>query len=570
VLKADIVAGSAGRGRWSGSDDRSGRRVILSTRPGATHDADQLLSSPLLALFVGACVVYVFVSPFLYSNLQLVTLMPDDAAYYFQIGRNYADGWGLTFDGRNPTNGFQPLWQALIAVMQLSLPFRHQPEQFVRAVLVFEAMLLTAGLVVFARTLRFLDSSLLRRLGMMLFLTAVYLNIRTGMESSLLVVLAAIAVYLQARNGELERWSGWRCAGFGIVLGGILLARLDSIFWIAGLFPVLVLMTENGEDGRLGVRLRKAFWIGLVCAVVLIPYLAGNYLTYHHLMPISGALKISFPAVGYYASDFALSPHTRALLLLSVILSAACLLWELGPWPHGRAGPLRGPACAMAVGVLLHAGWAVLFMKWAVFSWHFVLEGFAVCLLLPYLCSRMAVFVSPALQRWAVAAAITVLACAAPLVVLHSDWRSDPSHSWQVASYQAAKWVKTNLPADAVIAMKDAGNMGFYSDRPVVNLDGLVNSFEYQDSLKEGRFREFLRNSGVSYFAQHAFWDNPDVNSGDYVSYTFRAFSHLYDRTGGELRLKRSEEVYRSPSYYDGPHKTVLVIWKIAPGDLDE
>ena len=62
--------------------------------------------------------VYVFVSPFLRSNLQLVAQIPDDAADYFQIGRNYADGWGLTFDGRNPTNGFQPLWQALIAVMQ--------------------------------------------------------------------------------------------------------------------------------------------------------------------------------------------------------------------------------------------------------------------------------------------------------------------------------------------------------------------------------------------------------------------------------------------------------------------
>jgi hypothetical protein len=31
----------------------------------------------------------------------------------------------------------------------------------------------------------------------------------------------------------------------------------------------------------------------------------------------------------------------------------------------------------------------------------------------------------------------------------------------------------------------------------------------------------------------------------EYVSYTFRAFSRLYDRTGGELRLKRFEEVYR-------------------------
>ncbi|MGB9305614.1 MAG: hypothetical protein WCB92_18620 [Mycobacterium sp.] len=89
-----------------------------------------------------------------------------------------------------------------------------------------------------------------------------------------------------------------------------------------------------------------------------------------------------------------------------------------------------------------------------------------------------------------------------------------------------------------------------------------MNSFEYQDSLKEGRFREFLRHSGVSYYAQHAFWNSPDVVSGDY---TFRPLSHLYDRTGGELRLQRSEEAYRSPSYYDGPHKTVLVIWRSRP-----
>ena len=97
-----------------------------------------------------------------------------------------------------------------------------------------------------------------------------------------------------------------------------------------------------------------------------------------------------------------------------------------------------------------------------------------------------------------------------------------------------------------------------------------MNSFEYQDSLKAGRFREFLRHSGVSYFAQHAFWNNPDVNSGEYVSDTFRAFSRLVRPHWARVCLKRSEEVYRSPSYYDGPHKTVLVIWKIAPGDLDE
>ncbi|TGD83794.1 hypothetical protein BayCH28_28390 [Mycolicibacterium sp. CH28] len=499
---------------------------------------------------------------------DLVSKIPDDASYYFQIGRNYADGKGLTFDGRNPTNGFQPLWQMLIVIMQQSLPFRQQPEQFVRAVLVLQGIILTAALVVFNRTLRLLGNPLLRGLGILLFLTAVYLIMRDGMESALLVALAVMVVYFQARNGQLDRWSRRRCLGFGILLGGVLLARLDSIFWIGGLFAVLVLMTGNGEERLKGIRFRKASWIGFACAAVVIPYLMANYLAFGHLMPISGALKTSFPKMGYYVSEFTLLPDTRLLLALSLILSVACLLWELGPWPRGQDGPLRGPVCAIALGVLLHVGYAVLFMKWAVFSWHFVLERFAVCLLLPYLCAKIALFISPVVQRWAIGAMVTVLACAVPLVVLQRDWHSDLSRSWKMTSYQASQWVKTNLPANAVIAMKDAGNMGFYSDRPVVNLDGLVNSFAYQDALKDGRFREFLRNSGVNYFVQHAIWDDPAANNGDYVAYTVRSYSHLYDRPGGDLQLKRSDEVYRSPTYYDGPHKTELVIWKIPPEDL--
>lgn len=40
--------------------------------------------------------------------------LPDDAFYYFQIARNLANGRGASFDGLSPTNGFHPLWLALI------------------------------------------------------------------------------------------------------------------------------------------------------------------------------------------------------------------------------------------------------------------------------------------------------------------------------------------------------------------------------------------------------------------------------------------------------------------------
>lgn len=530
------------------------------------------LSNPLLAVFGAACVFYVLaISPFR-PWPQIVSTTPDDAAYYFKIGLNYVNGLGLTFDGRNPTNGFQPFWQALIAGMQKVLPFRLEPEQFVRAVLVFQGLLLAAALVVFNRTLRLLDNSLVRRLGTALFLTILVLMIRNGMESALLVALAAIAVYVHAQDEELAAWSGRRCIGFGVLLGAVMLARLDSIFWIIGVFVILVLIPGNGQNGSLGLRLRKASWIGLACAAVLTPYLVSNYLAFGHFMPISGALKSSFPKAGFNAPDFSLLPDDRALLVLAVILSAACLLWEFGPWPSQPGWALRGPACAIAIGVLLHVGYAVLFMKWAVFSWHFVLERFAVCLLLVALLNKFTLEnhrVGVVAQRWAIGVLVTVLAFAAPLFAYEREWRADLSHSWRLTAYEAAKWAKANLPADAVIAMTDAGNMGFHSGRPVVNLDGLVNSFAYQEALKEGKFREFLRDSGVNYFAQHAV--GPEVTSGEYDFYTFRSFSRLYDRFGGDLRLNQSREVYRSPPYYyDGSKETVLVIWRIAPGDLGD
>ena len=38
----------------------------------------------------------------------------DDTFYYFGIARNIMDGNGASFDGENVTNGFHPLWLAVI------------------------------------------------------------------------------------------------------------------------------------------------------------------------------------------------------------------------------------------------------------------------------------------------------------------------------------------------------------------------------------------------------------------------------------------------------------------------
>jgi hypothetical protein len=111
--------------------------------------------------------------------------------------------------------------------------------------------------------------------------------------------------------------------------------------------------------------------------------------------------------------------------------------------------------------------------------------------------------------------------------------------------------------------MKDAGNFGYFSRRHVVNLDGLVNTFAYQDSLAAGRFEGFLRSRGVGYFVQHAIYRRPDITNGSYDTWRFNSYSHLYDRAGGSLTLHRSDEVYRSQPYPDAGQRCVFLVWKM-------
>jgi hypothetical protein len=54
-----------------------------------------------------------------------------------------------------------------------------------------------------------------------------------------------------------------------------------------------------------------------------------------------------------------------------------------------------------------------------------------------------------------------------------------------------------------VLASWDAGVVGYFSDQRVVNLDGVVNSFEYLDAKRAGTRGEFLRARHVEYIVNH-------------------------------------------------------------------
>ena len=81
------------------------------------------LSANILRLLVGCTLIAGLVLRLKRAWADVPTIIleatPDDAFYYFGIARNIATGHNVTFDGEHLTNGFHPLWAALLTPFYL-------------------------------------------------------------------------------------------------------------------------------------------------------------------------------------------------------------------------------------------------------------------------------------------------------------------------------------------------------------------------------------------------------------------------------------------------------------------
>ena len=60
--------------------------------------------------------------------------------------------------------------------------------------------------------------------------------------------------------------------------------------------------------------------------------------------------------------------------------------------------------------------------------------------------------------------------------------------------------VEENTGPDSLIGMTGGGNLGYFiSDRTIVNMDGLINSYAYFLAHKEGRADDYLAEMGMDY-----------------------------------------------------------------------
>lgn len=531
------------------------RRTLI---PALTNSAADRIALGLAGLALGyqlACLILV-------EPRALLFYPPDDAFYYLKIGENLVNGLGPTFDGLQATNGVQPLWQAIIAALSAA---GGPPELRLRVVLLAQLVIGAVSLwLFFSLTKRLFPSPLPRLTALALFLALTVTPSVNGMESALLVLALTALLFHAERAAVFSEFHAKSSLGFGLLLGVAMLARLDSVFFSAVACVAALLAPARGTP--LAQRLARPALFVAGASVLVVPYLALNLAWFGALMPISGGLKSSFPRPGPHWGVFS---SAGKLALLGLAASIGYLIASLARFCRAAFSPpgfLRGCLVVASTGVVLHFAHELLFIRWASFSWHFFAYSIALSLVLAAtLCSVLER--APGLtggRSGTAIAAIVALACAFRVATT----RFPRAQDWRVVAYDAALWARDHLSSNEKVAMKDAGIFGFFSGRQVVNLDGLVNGWAYQETLRRKEINRYLEENGVGYLVQHAFYSLRDVEppGADWTTYETGALylkSHRYQTEADPIRLSRKSEVYRSAPYYDGPHRTALLVWRL-------
>jgi hypothetical protein len=441
--------------------------------------------------------------PFM-DTATLVTALysHDDCFYYFQIARNLGEGRGFTFDGLHETNGFHPLWLLVLVPLFLVVPGDGPP---LFAVALLEVALVTAAAVVVYRVLRRRIAASAALVGALLLVAqpGISRSFRVGMESSLLLLMLALTWRSWLTLPQASPPPPRHALTLGLWCAACFFTRIEAIM----VLPAILLL------GWRWLRRHPRFVLLLTAPTALCAagYLAWNRTAFGVWLPISGIIKaewtnqatlrqrlVSLLRVDWlgervfrevFGADFLFAGSWGPTALHAVIL---CVLGWL-VWRYrglvGRAIKRSGAAFVLVSGLLIVAVDRVTVMY--VEQWQ---NG---------VLFAMSAVLSAALLATAPRAAGAVAACAAavglartPLQLWHTrDAEGHPSYY----TVQAAGWLRANTaPSQRVGAWNGGGMLGYFSARPVVILDGLVNDARFlREVIGSGRLEEYLTRERI-------------------------------------------------------------------------
>ena len=311
----------------------------------------------------------------------------------------------------------------------------------------------------------------------------------SGMETLLLSALALLAFTLSP-----ARHSGW----LGLVLGTSLLVRPDALL----LLPLALLRVLAGERRTLGQIARVLAGFGVVGALYLVfnQWLAGS------------------PWPNTFYAKQAEYAVLRAAPLLERLIQVGLL-----PFVGAQALLLPGLA-AVALGAVRGRQWSwVLPLVWIAG----MIGAYALRLPVTYQHGRYLIPVIPLVLALGAAGLARIVQLNATRLVVRVGSRAWLSaiallavvfavlgaqaytRDVQIIETEmvaAARWIRANTPADARVAAHDIGALGYYAQRELLDLAGLVSPEVIPFIRDEARLAAWLDSQEADYLVTFPGW----------------------------------------------------------------
>jgi hypothetical protein len=505
-------------GSWSAALSPSESFPSLQpTGEGSAPDVDRPISDyvaiiPYLVAALGMPVAAIAVS--IEASLpELIDSFFDDAYYYFEVAQNIARGQGSTFDGISLTNGYHPLWMLLLVPI-FKLGLDHAGALIMVRLLQSAIWSASVGIVFIMASRLGARVAFSPALVVLVYLSDFWF---AGMESGLaLLLLAAALISTRRWASPLPPGSGrWAT---GSLLAMAVLARLDLVFAVG---VVVVWGMLSAPERHAIPKLRATLAISMPTAAVLMVYLALNLVVFGVPTPVSGMAKslggpflnlevvrvflghtpIQAPVVGDFSAGVLLGLTVVPAIVL--LRRNAVGSGQLLGWSRDASRWLEAVLWVLIASCCVQLGYFTFTSSWPLWRWYYYY--------LPLLMVvAIAVLAQWCLQRFGHSrggTTIVSLLMSVILVVVLVRWLQyrfdlDRTGSWnyQTHSVELAEFLNT-FPADAVFAMGDrAGSLSYLLERPLIQLEGLVNSAEYLDAVKSGEAHRFLQQHGIDYY----------------------------------------------------------------------
>ncbi len=488
----------------------------------------------------------------------------DDSFYYFQIAWNLASGNFSTFDGGiTRTNGYHPLW--LLLITPFYWVFDKEAALFGIKVFEVMLIAGGAALVVAAARLARLPWILLFALLPLLYQQRGLFSGLEAAAGLFMLALFFLAVMLYVRDSQRWRWLlaavafslPWvRLEYVAISLAAT--AALCLIEWSRRERPssqpspveVEGLGTPEARGGRflLLPLWEKARVRGLARSVLsiravvlffaavagLLVYFAYNGIVFGGITPVSGATKQAWSQQEWgQEGGYSFVQSFRDVLQIPVfnyelLVALEVCLWVVLVWWFARRSGGRTDwlllaflVCVfgLAVGHLAKFAQTVLTVDphWGSYDWYFAPAYLLMALIIPVRCYAaihfIRRFIGPRSHLAANLLSAGIVVVGAFFLLMKADFtgpfRSVESRSaspvnpgqWSATFYRGAQIMNRVLPEDSVVGSWDAGIIGYFSRFPVVNLDGLVNSWGYFHATGVNR-DGYAIDFGITHFAQ--------------------------------------------------------------------